>query len=110
MVGHVCRTNPIRRTAAKTQRPYAKAGRWERPSDPDEWKYVLECTEFGPSFPQGPSPFDKLYKDKEGWLSREFLGQSEEAFTVNVFAPSGQRENLPVLVGENSIYHAVYTG
>lgn len=58
-----------------------------------------ECFEFGPVFPQMGNPFDALYAAKEGWCPRLFLGQSEDAFAVNVFAPAGNLKHLPVMVG-----------
>ncbi|KAF9026704.1 alpha/beta-hydrolase [Hymenopellis radicata] len=42
-----------------------------------------------------------MYTGKQGWLSRNHLGQSEDAFTVNVFAPDNVEASsakLPVMV------------
>ena len=39
-----------------------------------------------------------MYSGRRGWLTRESLDQSEDAFTVNVFSPAGDFSGLPVLV------------
>ncbi|KIY68042.1 alpha/beta-hydrolase [Cylindrobasidium torrendii FP15055 ss-10] len=79
--------------------PYARAERLKRCEPPHTWESTLKCTEFGPSFPQMTSPFDNMYKSKRGWIDRSFLGFSEDAFSVNVFAPGSTRvDRLPVMV------------
>ncbi|PBK71369.1 alpha/beta-hydrolase [Armillaria solidipes] len=79
--------------------PYAQARRWQRAQPPTAWTKPLQCFEFGPSFPQPISAFDKMYAGKKGWFTRDFLGQSEDAFSLNVFAPVTKgRSKIPVMV------------
>lgn len=79
--------------------PYAQAQRWQRPEPPTTWTKPLQCFEFGPSFPQPISGFDEMYAGKKGWFTRDFLGQSEHAFSLNVFAPVTEgRSKIPVMV------------
>lgn len=79
--------------------PYAQAQRWQRAQPPTSWTEPLQCFEFGPSFPQPISPFDEMYAGRKGWFTRDFLGQSEDAFSLNVFAPALERPaKLPVMV------------
>ncbi|KAK0473351.1 Alpha/Beta hydrolase protein [Armillaria novae-zelandiae] len=80
--------------------PYAKARRWQRPQLPTTWTKPLQCFEFGPSFPQPMSGFDEMYAGKKGWFTRNFLGQSENAFSLNVFAPVTTEglSKIPVMV------------
>ncbi|KIW65406.1 hypothetical protein PV04_07669 [Phialophora macrospora] len=79
--------------------PYGHAKRWERSRPFPPWTGIRDCLEYSASFPQHGNPFDKLYGGKvPGWLSRDSLGQSEDAFTVNVFSPAGDYLELPVIV------------
>ncbi|KAK0235274.1 Alpha/Beta hydrolase protein [Armillaria nabsnona] len=84
--------------------PYAQARRWQRPQPPTSWTKPLQCFEFGPSFPQPISGFDEMYAGKKGWFTRDFLGQSEDAFSLNVFAPVTKgRSKLPVMVDDTHV-------
>ncbi|KAI5476522.1 carboxylesterase type B [Pseudohyphozyma bogoriensis] len=80
--------------------PYAQAKRWERPSPPDPWKEPLKAWEFGTQFPQKENAIEKMWAEAEGWIKRDWIGQSEDSHFVNVFAPEGVKEgdDLPVLV------------
>ncbi|SCZ91978.1 BZ3500_MvSof-1268-A1-R1_Chr5-3g08259 [Microbotryum saponariae] len=93
--------------------PYGQAGRWERPSAPAPWTEPRECHEFGTMFPQPPSgagelpdlytpfrvsfSFTPLFSN----FTRAFVKQSEDSFTLNVFAPEGttadSQERIPVM-------------
>ncbi|PBK88902.1 alpha/beta-hydrolase [Armillaria gallica] len=89
--------------------PYAQARRWQRPQPPKSWTKPLPCFEFGPSFPQPISGFDEMYAGKKGWFTRDFLGQSEDAFSLNVFAPVTEgRSKIPVMVDDTHVW--VYGG
>ncbi|KAK0450418.1 Alpha/Beta hydrolase protein [Desarmillaria tabescens] len=79
--------------------PYAQAQRWQRAQPPTPWTEPLQCFEFGPSFPQPISAFDEMYAGRKGWFNRDFLGQSEDAFSLNVFAPATEGySKVPVMV------------
>lgn len=96
---YFCRAGPLSPVRKFLGVPYARAERLKRCEPPHAWQSTLKCTEFGPSFPQMTSPFDTMYKSKPGWIDRSFLGFSEDAFSVNVFAPGSTRvDGLPVMV------------
>ncbi|MDQ2650599.1 MAG: carboxylesterase family protein, partial [Actinomycetota bacterium] len=74
--------------------PYAAdtggANRW-RPAQPVAgWEGVRDCTEFGPTAPQPPSPLETL-------LGAEPLPQSEDCLSLTVTTPSVDG-NRPVMV------------
>ncbi|KAK0199878.1 Alpha/Beta hydrolase protein [Desarmillaria ectypa] len=79
--------------------PCAQVQRWQRAQAPTSWTEPLQCFEFEPSFPQPISSFDEMYAGKKGWFTRDFLGQSEDAFSLNVFAPVIEgRSKIPVMM------------
>lgn len=86
--------------------PYAQSQRWKKPVSPKSWTTPLETKEFGSMFPQAPSGTDAIYGGgKAGVFRREWVKQSEDSHTVNVFAPGDMTpgEKLPVLVRSFSI-------
>ncbi|SCV72812.1 BQ2448_4349 [Microbotryum intermedium] len=78
--------------------PYGQAGRWERPSPPAPWTEPRECHEFGTMFPQAPGGAAEFFAPIFSNFARTFVKQSEESFTLNVFAPEGTTANIPVMV------------
>lgn len=45
-----------------------------------------------------------MYAGKKGWFTRDFLGQSEDAFSLNVFAPVTEgRSKIPVMVDDTHV-------
>ncbi|KAA1113883.1 hypothetical protein PGTUg99_010935 [Puccinia graminis f. sp. tritici] len=82
--------------------PYARAGRWQRPRSPTPWAAPLQCTKFGPRFPQALNLTDLIFSRKEGFNQNQHSPpESEElGFNLNVFAPKSSQVTgeLPVLV------------
>ncbi|SCV72811.1 BQ2448_4348 [Microbotryum intermedium] len=80
--------------------PFAKAGRFERPTSPDAWTQSIECIEFGTKFPQSHGASEALYQARLGNHRREFVGNSEASHTIDVYAPEGTKagDALPCLV------------
>ncbi|KDE03600.1 hypothetical protein MVLG_05935 [Microbotryum lychnidis-dioicae p1A1 Lamole] len=81
--------------------PYGQAGRWERPSAPAPWTEPRECHEFGTMFPQPRSGAGEFLSPIFSNFARTFVEQSEDSFTLNVFAPEGttadSQERIPVM-------------
>ncbi|KAK4051124.1 hypothetical protein OIO90_004865 [Microbotryomycetes sp. JL221] len=80
--------------------PYGQAQRWKCVEPPLPWTDPRPCFEFGSKFPQPPSSSEKLYEHHPNVHSREWVQQSEDSFTVNVFAPRAiERDTkVPVMV------------
>lgn len=81
--------------------PHGRSTRWTNVVAPEAWTIPLETREFGSHFPQAPSGTDAIYGGgKAGVHKREWVQQSEDSHTVNVFAPGDMTpgEKLPVLV------------
>ena len=81
--------------------PYAQSTRFSNATAPAKWTESLAAKEFGSMFPQAPSGTDAIYGGgKPGVFKREWVKQSEDSHTVNIFAPADMTpgEKLPVLV------------
>ncbi|MBW0505061.1 hypothetical protein O181_044776 [Austropuccinia psidii MF-1] len=80
--------------------PYAQATRWRRPCAVPAWTAPLECTQFGPRFPQPTTIVDFLFNGKKGYVKRPCFESEELGFNLNVFSPSNleNASQLPVLV------------
>ncbi|PLW49300.1 hypothetical protein PCASD_02716 [Puccinia coronata f. sp. avenae] len=82
--------------------PYAQAGRWQRPRSPAPWVTPLQCTKFGPRFPQALNITDLIFSRKEGFIQSQLppVESEELGFNLNVFAPTASQvtDELPVLV------------
>ncbi|SCZ91987.1 BZ3500_MvSof-1268-A1-R1_Chr5-3g08265 [Microbotryum saponariae] len=81
--------------------PYAKAGRFERPTSPDPWTQPIECFEFRTKFPQQPDGItEPFYQARLGDYRRDFVAQSEASHTIDVYTPEGTKagDALPCLV------------
>jgi para-nitrobenzyl esterase len=84
--------------------PYARAGRFAAPRDPDGWTGVRDAGEYGPSCPQPPD-----------WFGRLLPGaapepESEDCLVLNVWAPSAGAEPRPVLVWLHGGLFAIGSG
>ena len=90
--------------------PYAKAPvgelRWREPQKPENWEGVLEADHFGPMAMQARSStiYNSLvdliiYKKLNIGFSDNYLEpMSEDCLYLNVWKPSGEQNNLPVIV------------
>ena len=90
--------------------PYAKPPvgdlRWKEPQDPEAWEGVLAADHFAPMSmqPQNSALYDSLariigYHDYEITASDNYLPPvSEDSLYLNIWKPSGNAENLPVVV------------
>ena len=81
--------------------PYASAGRWEKPEDPDPWTEPFQATEYGPICAQS-SQFvgaGEILMADQPWNYAEapVWNQSEECLSVNVYAPANATD-APVMV------------
>lgn len=75
--------------------PYASttggARRWQPPATPQAWTGIREATTYGPSAPQNPSTIETAWSGGN-------LVTSEDCLTVNVWTPSPDRSERPVMV------------
>ena len=90
--------------------PYAKAPvgdlRWKEPEEIDKWEGILEADEYGPmSMQETNIPIvDSLtriigYHDYKISLKDNFVPPvSEDSLYLNIYRPTGEYNNLPVLV------------
>jgi len=68
--------------------PYGQAERWERPTAPDTWTTVMNCTTAG----------DVAIQAKSDWRTgKTTIDGSEDCLNLDVYAPEGAKD-LPVLV------------
>ncbi|KAK4048288.1 hypothetical protein OIV83_004809 [Microbotryomycetes sp. JL201] len=79
--------------------PYGRAERWKRVTAPEPWTEPRDCFEFGTKFPQPVGHSEKLYGHQPGFFARSWSQDSEDSFTVNVFAPENVKatDKLPVM-------------
>ncbi len=90
--------------------PYAKPPvgelRWKEPQEPDSWEGVMECNEFAPMSMQARNSelMNSLttivgYHNYKVSLNDNFKEPvSEDSLYLNIWKPSGNVENAPVLV------------
>lgn len=84
--------------------PFATAKRWAKSvpfAAASDAPQKRECYEFGPVPFQPAGIVEKHWVNQEGWLNRDFVGQSEDCLSLNVFAPAkavNDGRKLPVLV------------
>ena len=90
--------------------PYAKAPvgnlRWKEPQDVDNWEGVKDCTTFQSKSmqPKTNSVMDSLVDiyASGGWhpnfKSEDIEQRSEDSLYLNIWRPSGNKTNLPILV------------
>merc|ERR1712057_3141 len=84
--------------------PYASAGRWESPEDPDAWSEPFQANQYGPMCPQVNSsvaPVDELLFADQPWNHAmpppAQQVQSEDCLRVNVYSPANASA-APVMV------------
>merc|ERR1711959_790815 len=84
--------------------PYASAGRWETPEDPDAWSEPFQANQYGPMCPQANSsvaPVDELLFADQPWNHAmpppAQQVQSEDCLRVNVYSPANASA-APVMV------------
>ena len=75
--------------------PYAKPPlgelRFRAPQAPEGWQGVRDALAFGPICPQPKPPETSLF-------GSDHPGMSEDCLYLNIWAPEGERTNLPVIV------------
>lgn len=73
--------------------PYAKARRFEDPTDPDSWNMTRNATQFGKICPQ--------LSMNSSWPLQTLLSMSDDCLFINVFVPAtlpNPNQNLPTMV------------
>ncbi|WP_421378324.1 carboxylesterase/lipase family protein [Bacillus salacetis] len=74
--------------------PFAKKPvgelRFQPPEVHESWEGALDCSSFGPICPQNP--------EVAAMLGAPAVNMSEDCLYLNVWAPMGEKENLPVMV------------
>lgn len=82
---------------------YATAGRFEYPVEVTSWEGVYDATAYGACAYQPRSFYDEEEMPKKIFYYNEFrrgekYEYSEDCLFLNIFAPEGEREKLPVIV------------
>ena len=81
--------------------PYASAGRWEKPEDPDPWTEAFQATEYGPICAQSLQVVgagEEVMADQPwNYVLPPVWNQSEDCLSVNVYAPANATD-VPVMV------------
>ncbi|HEY3880515.1 MAG TPA: carboxylesterase family protein [Trebonia sp.] len=72
--------------------------RFQAPAPAPSWTGVRDATEYGPRAPQPPrGPVASSYSPMSSWREQS-PAMSEDCLVLNVWAPSGPRAGLPVMV------------